>query len=120
MNWVLFPPMRTEVVLIFSANTKLSGEVIHLRYLDPASPLGDLKANPGTPGAAFGITGTYDSGEKLVWIEKNIAVSPAQSFDIWDEIYAAYRLDKPYPIRIEEALEVVRIIDEVKRGTEFA
>jgi scyllo-inositol 2-dehydrogenase (NADP+) len=97
----------------------LTDNDIHLRYLDPDVPLAKLEANPGTPGEAFGKTGTYESGEQLVWIEKKIPVKPTQTFNIWDELYASYRHHQAFQIRMEEALEVVRIIDEVKKGTSF-
>jgi scyllo-inositol 2-dehydrogenase (NADP+) len=97
----------------------LTDNDIHLRYLDPDVPLAKLEANPGTPGEAFGKTGTYESGEQLVWIEKKIPVKPTQAFNIWDELYASYRHHQAFQIRMEEALEVVRIIDEVKKGTSF-
>lgn len=111
----------SPICLIYGTRGTLSatGKEIRLRYLDPDVPLAELEADPGTPGAAFGGTGTYESGEKLVWIDRTIPVQPARTFDIWEELYRAVREGAPYPIRAEEALEVVRVIEEVKKGTAF-
>ena len=39
--------------------------------------------------------------------------------NIWDRLYDSYRLGKPYPVPLDQALAVTRAIDAVKRGTIF-
>lgn len=112
-------PSPTYQVYGTKGSLTATGREIRLRYLDPGVPLAELEADPGTPGAAFGSTGTYDSGEKLVWIDRTLPVNPEKTYDIWEELYQAIRGGKPFLIRAEEALEVVRVIEEVKAGTPF-
>ena len=86
---------------------------IKLRYLDPRRKLKARKPNPGDPGATFGTP------EDLVWIEKEIPVKPARTWDIWDELYKALRKGTRFPIRLEEAVAVMRVISTAKKGTPF-
>ena len=90
------------------------GGSLELRYLDPRQKLEARKANPETPGASFG------SPEKLKWVEKTIPVKPRKRYDIWDELYKAVRLGKPFPITLDEAVGVMRVVSAVKKGTPFA
>jgi len=104
--------------LIYGSRGSLIGEnnTLKLKYLDPEVPLQDVKADPATPGsgAAFG------NSEELVWKEETIELQKEdQTAVIWDHFYEAYRNHKPYPIANEQALEVVRVLEEVKYGTEF-
>jgi len=88
-------------------------KTIKLRYLDPKRKLKARKANPGDPGATFGTP------EDLKWIEKEIPVKPARTWDIWDELYKALRKGTRFPIRLEEAVEIMRVISTAKKGTPF-
>jgi molybdopterin/thiamine biosynthesis adenylyltransferase len=97
----------------------LIGNQLHLKYVNPNFPLKEIKANPETPGESFGNTGTFQSNETIHWIEETFEVCPSVTYDIWDELYRSIRCGKAYPIHIDEALEVMRIISEVKRGTNF-
>ena len=104
--------------LIYGSRGSLVGEnnTLKLKYLDPEVELQDVKADPATPGsgAAFG------NSEELVWKEETIELQKEdQTAVIWDHFYEAYRNHKPYPIASEQALEVVRVLEEVKFGTEF-
>ncbi len=90
-----------------------TGNSITLKYLDPEKPLAPKCADPGTPGAAFG------SGETLPWIEETITVAPARSYNIWDELYSAVRLGTPFPITLDEAVDVMRVVSLAREGTEF-
>ncbi|HEX3000573.1 MAG TPA: Gfo/Idh/MocA family oxidoreductase [Armatimonadota bacterium] len=90
-----------------------SGDSITLKYLDPKQTLPPRTANPGTPGDTFGAP------EKLPWIEETIKVNPAKSYNIWDELYSAIRLGTTYPIHMEEAVAVMRVISATRVGTEF-
>ena len=45
---------------------------------------------------------------------------PHETEEIWDYFYEAYRNHKPYPITSEQVLNVVKLLEDVKIGTEFA
>lgn len=94
----------------------IEGNSLKMKYLDPSVELADIKADPSTPGtnAAFG------NSEKLVWIEEELPTSDQKTEVIWDYVYEAYRNHKPYPITSAQALEVVRVLENAKIGTEFA
>ena len=94
-----------------------AGEQISLKYLDPDKVLAPRQADPGTPGTGFG------NPDQLTWIEKTIPVSPAKKVDmntIWDDLYATLREGVPFPILLDEALEVIKVISAAKKGTPFA
>ncbi|OQA86756.1 MAG: putative oxidoreductase YvaA [Lentisphaerae bacterium ADurb.Bin242] len=90
---------------------------IHLKYLDPGQPLAPLTAVADTPP----LDASFGQSEKLRWIEKEvIAERPAgNGCAIWQCLYDSIRFGKAYPITIEQGLEVVKIIDTAKRGTQF-
>lgn len=89
------------------------GGRIYLKLLDPARPLPPKEANPGVPGETFG------SAEELPWVDVTLKVNPAQQTDIWNEMYRAFRHGESFPVLTDEAVEVMRIVSEVKRGTGF-
>ena len=92
------------------------GDGFHVRYLDPANVLGPVISDPATPGAGQ----SFGSGEKLQWID---TVIPYESYGdcvrIWDHLYAAIRENIPHPVKLHEALDVIRVITEVKEDTIF-
>ena len=90
-----------------------AGDKITLKHLDPNQKLPPRKVNPGDPGPNFG------SPENLPWIEETFTANPKHTWDIWDELYAAVREGKRFPITLQEALEVMRVISAAKRGTRF-
>ena len=93
------------------------GKTLNLKYLDPEVELADIKANPETPaeGAAYG------NGETLVWKQETIEVNLGEDPGvIWDHFFDAYRNNIPYPISSAQALAVVKVLEDVKIGTEFA
>ena len=94
----------------------LQGNTIQLKYLDPEVELVSREANPGTPGTTFG------SGEELPWCEETLEVSPAEpvAMDmIWDALYSAVRQGQPFPITLDQAVEVMRVVSCAKEGTPF-
>lgn len=95
---------------------KSSGNEIQLKYIEPDQVLKERRANPDTPGETFG------SPEQLEWIEETIPVSPADPVNmtsIWGELYATVREGHPFRIKLEEAVEVMRVVSEVKANTPF-
>ncbi len=92
---------------------ELSGSEIKLKYLDPAVPLMEKTANPGTPGETFGTP------DKLTWVEQTLAVREGNNHIIWDHLYQAIREGQAFPVTMDEALDVMRVISAVKAGTPF-
>ena len=90
-----------------------NGSDIAMKYIDPKQKLAPRKPNPGTPGMAYG------SPDNLKWIEKTIPVKPGKTYDIWDELHKTLRKGSTFPITIDQAVEVMRVISEVKKGTKF-
>ncbi len=63
---------------------------------------------------------SFGNKETLVWKEEVIELSGKDKTDvIRDYFYDAYRNSKPYHITSAQALEVMRVISEVKEGTTF-
>ncbi|MBO5649236.1 MAG: Gfo/Idh/MocA family oxidoreductase [Clostridia bacterium] len=88
----------------------------HVRYLNPEKILAPVVSDPATPGSSQ----SFGSGETLDWIER---VIPYEEYGdcprIWDALYSAIRENIPHPVKLHEALDVIRVIEEVKEGTIF-
>jgi len=94
-----------------------SGDTIEVRYLDPRHKLSERAADPGIPGQTFG------SQEALPWVEETLSVDPSEPTDttsIWDALYASLREDAPFPITLEQAVEVMRVVSLAKEDSPFA
>ena len=91
----------------------LAAKEITLKYLDPAVQLEAREANPGTPGETFG------NREALPWIEETVPVRAGNNYVIWDHLYAAIREGVTFPVGLDEAIEVMRVISAAREGTEF-
>lgn len=90
---------------------------ITLRYLDPRRKLAPRKADPASPPAM-----TFGSKDNLKWIEKTIPVDPKKKTSmtmIWDDLYQAVRNRKRFPIALDEAVEVMKVVSAAKKGTRF-
>ena len=82
-----------------------------LKYLDPKFKLSKRTASKADPGDSFGTP------DELKWIEKEIAVSPKQKCSpssIWDHLFASIRKGIEFPITLDQGVEVMRVIDEVR------
>lgn len=106
------------VYIVLGSKGALSSDdrTIDLRYLNPRKGLPRRRAKSGPPEAIYG------SGEKLGWIEKTLKVHPKgpdSKKDIWGHLYSAIRAKKRFPVRLTEAVEVMKIISEAKKGTRF-
>lgn len=85
-----------------------------LKYLDPAVTLPALRPHAGSPARNSG----YGDPGELKWLEETIPTRPANGYDmsdIYHYLYLALRENQPFPVTLEEALEVVRVTAEVKR-----
>ncbi len=96
-----------------------TGTEIKLKYLNPKVKLGPCKALEDTPP----LEGSFGNTEKLEWIEKTIKVEPVcppcDTHRIWDFLFESIRSKKAFPIKYEEALEVVKVCSKVKKNSGF-
>ena len=96
---------------------RCDGERIELKYLDPRKKLAPRKSNPGTP-----AMGQFGTAETLPWIEKTIPVKPTwngRPSSIWIALFDAIRRGKAFPITMDQALAVMKVITEARAGTKF-
>jgi predicted dehydrogenase len=89
--------------------------VSKLTYLDPRRKLDTRQVIHGAAGH------TYGTAEELPWIEKTLPGGPPHggSSTIWDDLHAAIRKGKKYPITIEQAVEVIRVLSVARKQTAF-
>lgn len=92
---------------------------IQLQYIDPAQKLDPPVADPGTPGQSFGATGTFAGTTPVEWVETTIDEWHEDLSVIWEHMYHAIRDGAVYPIALEEAMQVIEVITNVKKGTKF-
>lgn len=71
------------------------------------------KANPAT------TSGAYQNKEDLPWIEETLRANSEKQHNLWEELYQTIQEGKEYFISPERAAEVMKIIFEAKKGTEF-
>jgi scyllo-inositol 2-dehydrogenase (NADP+) len=92
------------------------GNTITLRYIDPKQKFLKIKAYADNPP----LNGGFGNREVLRWIDQTIQVVPKTGGDdtllIWQALFNAIRKKIPFPITIEEAVEVVRVTDIVRRS----
>jgi predicted dehydrogenase len=96
----------------------LQGEEIFLRYLDPAQKIARRRASVRTPP----LNG-FGSQETLKWTEARIPVKPAAPASmnrIWECLHASIRLNKPFPVTLDQSVEVMRIISSARKDTPYA
>ncbi len=90
---------------------------IKMRYLNPKQKLMNIRARVASPD----VNGAFGNAEVLKWVEKEIKIKKTPKMhDIWDYMYDSIRNGKTFPVTIEEALQVVKVCDEVKKNTKFA
>ncbi|MFA6568504.1 MAG: Gfo/Idh/MocA family oxidoreductase [Victivallales bacterium] len=107
--------------IIFGSKGALvcQGNTITMKYIAPRQKLRKMKAYAGNPP----LNGAFGNTEELKWVDKILPVAPKAACDVhhvWKGLYEAIRRGRPYPITIDEAVEVVRIAELAKKGTEFA
>lgn len=113
--------IRTPDYVVYGTKGAMeaTGNQIIIKYIDPDQKFHELIADPGTPGQTFGASGTFSGAETVKWVEQTTSLEYEDLSVIWDYLYDAYREGKSYPISIEEAIAVIKVIDQVKKGTEF-
>ncbi len=93
-------------------------ETGHLRYLDPKKTLQRRRASVRTP-----PLGSFGTPEELRWIEEEVPLkTKAESgMDlIWLHVFGAIRENVSYPITLESAVEIMRILSLIKKESAFA
>lgn len=109
---VAFP--TPEYMIYGTKGTMISeGGNFKLRYLDPEVELPKVVSDPGTPMGGFG------NPEKLPWKEELVPIKGDGTPRIWDALYDTIRHGKAFPVKLDEALEVIHVIDEVKKNSVF-
>ena len=99
-----------------------SGIDIKLRYADPKQVFQKVEAYPGTPPLNGGFTNGYADLEAVRWVEKDIKIDPFVPTcpdSIWPAMYKSIKEGVKFPVSIEEGVAVVKVIEDVKKGTEF-
>ncbi len=100
-----------------------NGDDIKLKYADPEQVFQKIEAFPGNPPLDGGFTNGYADLEAIRWIEEEIKVNPSiptDTFHIWPAMYKSIREGAKFPVSIEEGVAVVKIIEDVKKNTQFA
>ncbi len=92
---------------------------LQLKYLDPNQNLVEITAKRESPP----LTNYFGSGETLKWRRNTIMVEPSSGYtdpaNIWAPLYESIRNGKTFPIKIEEAVEVVRVAEMIRKGSGF-
>lgn len=95
---------------------------IHIKYVNPKQKLAPIAAKPGNPPLDGGVASGYADLQKIDWIEKHMPVALKAGCDtrsIWRHIHDSICKNEPFPITMEQAVEVVRISELVKEKTPF-
>lgn len=86
---------------------------IKMRYVDPEY---ELKPFPVIEGHPDGFK--FSDNAKIPWIRKTIMVKPASGLDVgsfYGKVYDAMRNGETFPITAKQAVEVIRITEEIRK-----
>ena len=87
---------------------------LQMRYLHPDYKEPQQKSDPGTPP----LTGGFGTENAPRWVRKTIMVEPSNGVNIdhiYKHIYKHIREGVPFPVKFEEAIQVVRVTNQIKR-----
>ena len=92
-----------------------------LRYINPEQEIPEIISNPGTPGASFGSSGTYESKLVIDWVTEEFDLDPEgdQLPTFWLHMYDALVEGKPFPITDQDVLAIMRTISTVKAQNKY-
>ncbi len=108
---------RKYVAIGTRGQAVMLGEKIHLTYIDPEMALPEVVSDPGTPGASFGSSGTFESALKPKWVEEDRVTGGVDHKIVLEHIYQSYRNGVEYPIKDEEILALMNVIATAKKQT---
>jgi predicted dehydrogenase len=89
-----------------------------LKYINPKKELSRRRASVRTP-----PLGSFGTPEKIEWIEKKVSLSTEGECGmdlIWVHVFNAIRENINYPVTLDSAIEVIRILSIVKKESSFA
>jgi scyllo-inositol 2-dehydrogenase (NADP+) len=86
----------------------IDGSRARLRYLRSPPDRAQLTATDETPGQD---DKRYKLDDASDWIESDVPALPRQNSDFWTEVHRTLRKGSPFPITLDQAREVMRIID---------
>ncbi|MCC7492253.1 MAG: Gfo/Idh/MocA family oxidoreductase [Fimbriimonadaceae bacterium] len=87
---------------------------LRLRYHD-RSALPPVVADPSDPP----MEGNFGSAISIPWVDQTIAVAPQDQRRFYDVVYEALTTDSEFPVRLEEARQVVWVTEMARRGSGF-
>jgi hypothetical protein len=87
-----------------------------LRYLRTPPDRAALIASADTPRQD---DKRYKADDPSEWIEESPAPVPTRHVDFWTAVYETLRRGTPFPVTLEQSREVMRIIEEARRGSPF-
>ena len=90
-------------------------KTLHVRMVDPSIVFRDLEAHSDNPPLIYG-----NPEETLSFVDADYELPAASTADAWKHCAAALLDQVPYPIAFDEAMEVVRVTEEVIRKSGFA
>ena len=92
-----------------------------LRYINPEQEIPEIISNPGTPGASFGSSGTYESKLVIDWVTEEFDLDPEgdQLPTFWLHMYDALVEGKPFPITDQDVLAIMRTISTVTAQNKY-
>lgn len=93
-------------------------DAITIKHLDPKQRLPRRRASVRTP-----PHGSFGSPDNLKWIEAQLPVAPSAPAGmtlIWEHLANAIRNNKPYPVTLDQAVDVMRIISLARKDSSFA
>ena len=96
--------------------------VLKLRYINPSQVVPEIISDPGTPGASFGASGTYESEFKIDWVTEEIEVGVEGEgclMQYWKHLYESYRNGALFFITDTDVLNIMRVISEVKAQNKY-
>ncbi len=105
-----------SVYWIFGTKGSLKSDekTIELKYLDPKAKIPARKPTTG-------LLETFGTPEKLPWVTETREVRKGLSPEcIWDAVFDTVRNGKPFRVTLDEALNVMRVLTEARKGTPFA
>jgi predicted dehydrogenase len=88
---------------------------IELNYIDPLVELNEIKVNNGVPDGY----NTSTKSDTLKWVHKTVEINPQNIADFWDALHAALTNKIEFPVTLEQAVEVMRIISVIKQQTNY-
>ena len=89
-------------------------KTMKIRWHDRAAlPL--VTADPGDPP----LEGNFGSAIQIPWQEETIPVAPQDQRRFYDAVYEALNTDREFPVKLEEARQVVWVTEQARQGTGY-